>query len=146
MHKIVRLGTVEVWKNKQADVFAEIKIENGNLSIWGVEGPQRNGNCLGSCGQIEIHLKPEDVSLAPNWTRPLLENFLSVWRRWHLNDMRAECEHQRARGETWKTHPSAECPDCHYKLGHEWLREEIPPDVISFLESLPETDLTPAWV
>ncbi len=50
--------------------------------------------------------------------------------KWHLNDMHAECEHQRARGETWKTHPSAKCPDCGYKLGHAWLFVELPAHIV----------------
>jgi len=58
---------------------------------------------------------------------------------YHLNDLHAECEHQEARGETYKTHPSAVCPDCGYKLGSAWLRRELPVDVVAWAEGLPGT-------
>jgi hypothetical protein len=32
-----------------------------------------------------------------------LQRIVSVWRRWHLNGLRAGCEHQRAEG--WETRP-----------------------------------------
>lgn len=90
MKKVVRLGTVGF-----DDVFCKIEITNGNLSISGVEGPLKNGNCSGSCGQIMMHLKAESVKPAPGWNTALIQRFLEVWERWHLNDMRAGCEHQR---------------------------------------------------
>jgi len=146
MQKVVRLGTAKTYAGRAYSVFATVKMTDGKLSICGVEGPTRDGNCIGGCGQIVMHLKPEDLNPAPGWDRAKIGQFLQVWDRWHLNDMKAECEHQRARGETWTTHPLAECPDCRYILGSAWLREEVPTDVIEFLEGLPETDKTPAWV
>lgn len=56
--------------------------------------------------------------------------------KWHLNDMKAECVHQEARGETWILNPSAVCPDCGYKLGSAWLKRELPPEVIAWVETL----------
>lgn len=38
------------------------------------------------------------------------------------------------------------CPVCGYKYGSSWLKEEVPEDVIAFLESLPESKITPAWI
>ena len=58
--------------------------------------------------------------------------------KWHLNDMKAECVHQEARGETWTTNPSAVCPDCGHKLGSAWLKRELPPEVVTWFESLDE--------
>ncbi len=49
--------------------------------------------------------------------------------KWHLNDMKAECEHQEARGETWATHPNNECPDCGYRLGTSWKKRELPSEI-----------------
>jgi hypothetical protein len=49
---------------------------------------------------------------------------------YHLNGMHAECAHQRSRGETWQTHPSAKCAECGYVLGSAWLYEPLPDHVI----------------
>lgn len=38
------------------------------------------------------------------------------------------------------------CPTCGHKYGSSWEREDVPDDVLAFLQSLPETDKTPAWV
>ena len=54
-----------------------------------------------------------------------------LWDCWHLNDMRAECEHQRALGWTWATHPSEPCPECGYRLGSKWLYEPLPADFLA---------------
>ena len=76
-----------------------------------------------SCGQIREDLLTWFPEVAP-------------YLKWHLNDMHAECEHQEARGETWATHPSAECPDCGYVLGSAWKRRELPAEVIAWAQSL----------
>lgn len=67
---------------------------------------------------------------------PTFDSLYAIWKRWHLNGMRSACQHQRERGETYETHPSAECPDCGYKLGHAWLYEEIPADVLAQINAL----------
>jgi hypothetical protein len=41
---------------------------------------------------------------------------------------------------------SKPCPVCGYKYGTAWLFEEIPADVLQWLENLPDTKITPAWV
>lgn len=229
--KTVRLGTVDSYKG-QIDVFCRIRFEAGRLSISGVEGPLRNGNARGSCGQIEMSLGDgSGIAPAPGWSRKLTRKFLKTWRAWHLNDMRAGCEHQRAEGvgsrsltvktywinsTAWKLKRAAEaekvtaaqegraanltpaqvflvgkewfldrhtlpgsesplaglyelkkeekklsgwvyesehaegelmkkCPVCGYAYGSSWLKEDVPADVLEFLESLPDTDKTPAW-
>lgn len=38
------------------------------------------------------------------------------------------------------------CPICGYKYGTAWKLEDVPQDVIEWLESLPETKIKPAWV
>jgi hypothetical protein len=76
----------------------------GKLSITGVVGPRSNGDCWGSCGQISDTIRqainagefiPND---AQGWTVPDVLSFLDLWDRYHLNDMRPECDHQRAAG------------------------------------------------
>lgn len=239
LNKIVRPGVL----GSDGSVFARIEFNEGRLSVSGVVGPLSNGNARGSCGQIIMSFKEydgrgycslADITLAPNWTPDLLKAFFDIWDRWHLNDMRANCEHQK--GAEWDTskkielvsygftqaaydersnarylaavaaekgevaqlterqramvasdhwfktiysppdadsplsgcyevkkretktagwvrheeHPDGllgkPCAVCGYKYGTAWKREEVPASVIAFLQSLPETDVTPAWV
>ena len=131
-------------------VFIKIELTNdGRLSISGVEGPLKSGNCLGGCGQIDIHLKTEDPSkwiFTEGWDLQKMQKLLEIWDKWHLNDMRSACEHQRSRGETWQKNPSAVCPDCGYRLGSTWLKEEVPQEIIEWLFALPETTSDYAWI
>lgn len=239
--KIVRPGTVDVgYPVRAVDVFCKIEYsEDGRLSISGVEGPRANGDAWGGCGQIVMSLKAEDITPAPGWDRFSIGAFLTLWDRWHLNDMSPCCEHQRAagwydkagqkvklyhwrlddaaqkekdaaekaaqaallagevfapttrqhkaanreyevtthtpdapahytprtslyasmagpveeKGLGWlyeKEHPEGllcrPCPECGYKYGSEWKREEVPASVLETFRALPGTDKTPAWV
>ena len=55
----------------------------------------------------------------------------AVWKRWHLNDMHAGCEHQRAfEDEPYEKHKGEVCPICGYEYGTAWKREELPQSVI----------------
>jgi hypothetical protein len=155
MDKIVRLGSSKTHGGRWYSTFARIKItdkagKGPALSITGVEGPLSSGNALGGCGQIDMH-NPGIVRLAPGWDNSTLAKFWDVWHRWHLNDMRSGCEHQRAMGWTYEEHHNRatfkgeNCPICGYSIGSSWLYEPLPEDVVDFLASLPETDITPAW-
>lgn len=154
-------------------VFCKIEYKAGRLSITGVVGPMKGGDCRGSCGQI---VGAEIVEYMEGWTPALVQEFYAIWDAWHLNDMRAGCEHQRkmrweearinpadlpkstanrdARGilAMWvrpNEHPAGilgkRCPECGYKYGTSWLPEEIPAGVIAFLRALPESKLVPSW-
>lgn len=76
-----------------------------------------------ACGQIRAEL----LSFFPE-AKPYM--------KWHLNDMRAECVHQEARGETYKSHPDAACVDCGYKLGSGWKSRELPAEVVAWVVGL----------
>lgn len=70
---------------------------------------------------------------------------VAIWDRWHLNDMKAGCEHQEARyrvdpserpdyrndykGSTGDT-LSGPCAECGYRYGSAWLFEELPVDIL----------------
>lgn len=166
--KVVRLGTAKTHNSRAYSIYCEIEFKDGSLSITGVEGPLTSGNALGSCGQIDTHLRNEQklINLAPGWTRAKLQKFFEVWERWHLNDLKAGSPAQ----EEWlranpipeaeyrypKSHYDVACeklraaglnPDADgYSYGSAWKREEVPSDVIEFLRSLPNTDKQPAWV
>lgn len=243
--KIVRVGSSVVNYNgreRSADVFCEIEYRfDGRLSITGVEGPLRNGDSLGAFGQI-VTSDWNLVTYAPGWDAERVAEFRRIWERWHLNDMRAGCEHQRAnwpdpttkveivtykltsdtlqrlarikervmadlkkprgmwpRGEEqgaeavindserdllslpyettqapdadgpgsgcyevakretkaigWvkpSEHPQGllckACEECGYKYGSQWLREDVPAEVLSWLRALPDADVQPPWV
>lgn len=72
-------------------LFVTIKYTGGSLSVTGVEGPLSNGNCRGSCGQCGI---APDIAPDDGWTPEGIARLRDIWGRWHLNDMRAGCEHQ----------------------------------------------------
>lgn len=142
MDKIVRLGTNQTHGGRFYSIYARIQLADGRLSITGVEGPTPSGNALGGCGQIN----PVTVNKrAPQWTSTMLRTFNYVWGRWHLNDLQTACIHQRELGWTYQEYQGQHCPECDYAIGSAWVSEPLPKSVVHFLETLPETDKTPAW-
>lgn len=118
INKVVRLGTVEKFgrhgRKVKASIFCKIEFDGERLSIMGVVGPTSNGDAYGSCGQITIP-PAETIDLAPAWSPAMVDRFREVWDHWHLNNMRAGCEHQR-RVDTTRTVEVVT-----YKLTHEAL-------------------------
>lgn len=76
-------------------VFVRVEYSFGQLSIYGVEGPTRSGNAVGSCGQIDLTAIDK---LEKGWAQEMLRQLIAVWKRWNLNNFRAGCEHQREMG------------------------------------------------
>lgn len=139
------------------------------LSISGVIGPRHNGHAMGGAGRIDMEflhadetqndprysmddlIKPSEMHFQEGWNREKWLKLLDIWHRWHLNDMRAGCEHQRAMG--WKcndhhdkkTFKGEACPVCGYSIGSSWLTEELPPEVVEFLINLPESSAKYPW-
>ena len=112
--KVINPGRMEVYEgSNKARVFCKIEYIKGCLSITGVVGPTVGGNARGGCGQIIMEFKEydergyhtlQDIELASGWSRAMLKKFFDIWNQWHLNDMRAECIHQREMGWTYETH------------------------------------------
>lgn len=116
----------------------------------------RAGRDYESAGQILEELDTVD-RLTPGWSPADVESLRTIWQRWHLNDMRAACEHMPPAGELI-TEPDGfggrrvsttdnVCPVTGYKYGHAWLLEYVPTDVLAELvrlQSLPVGSL-PAW-
>jgi hypothetical protein len=115
--KVVRVGLVPVYPgtDRRANLFCKIEYSaEGRLSISGVIGPKPNGDAQGGCGQIDMEfahrnpadddrrhsepVRPEEITFSDDWSTGIWLHFLDVWHRWHLNDMRASCEHQRELG------------------------------------------------
>lgn len=63
----------------------------------------RNGRDTIHSGQMHDSLRADLVTREPGITDDWLTEILALWERWHLNDMRAGCEHQRA--EKWNERP-----------------------------------------
>lgn len=74
-------------------VFVITKWDGRRLSITGVEGPKGDGDTIGACGQVMLGHEHHTNRI------PEYDQLAEVWDRWHLNDMRPGCEHQRA--EKW---------------------------------------------
>lgn len=124
MEKIIRIGEIDFrkvirpgkanspWEKNKHDIFCKIEYKEKKLSISGVVGPLANGNAFGGCGQIDIEfehkdkkendnryeelIKPENFIFAKGWDKEKWYEFLHIWKVWHLNDMKAGCEHQEA--------------------------------------------------
>jgi hypothetical protein len=177
--KVIRVGTVETNRGKWGSVYAKVEFDdNGNLSISGVIAPLPSGNALGGAGQIDMGfahrnpedddlrtdnpIKPEEIRFAKGWDKEKWLDFLDVWKKYHLNDMKAGTPKQEEALRKWRAkHKIKEWVydesvkylksiglynDGGYRYGTGWLREEVPESAIAFLKSLPDTDKKPAWV
>jgi len=110
MEKIMRIGTVKTYDGRDASIFIKAEFENGKFSMSGVIGPLSNGDALGGCGQINMEfdhrnkkdnddryselITPDKITFADGWNAEKFYDLLDVWEKWHLNDMKAGCEHQ----------------------------------------------------
>ncbi len=56
------------------------------------------GQSLDTVRRVATHGTPSKA-----WPAARIRKLLSIWERWHLNDMRAGCKHQRA--WSWNTLP-----------------------------------------
>lgn len=83
-------GDILIGRNdRDGFVYVGVRIEQTD------HGPRVSisGHTADSAGQIRDALA--DITPAPGFTREDLAELARVWDRWHLSDMRAECEHQR---------------------------------------------------
>lgn len=137
--------------------FCKISFIYGSLSIVGVEGPTKGGECKGACGQIAMH-DWDITEFGKGWSSETITKFRGIWNMWHLNDMTPGTPRQM---DYLRTIPggipnySTACKileqadllvDDGYKYGSKWLREEVPEDVIEWLMALPDSPTKPAWV
>jgi hypothetical protein len=149
------------------NIWVTIDWDEKRLAITGVEGPLSNGDCKGSCGQIDI-----------SEVNPRLAE---IWKEWHLNDMQAGCDHQQAEGwdklpidptkplnaygkhfkgqtrDSWniltwvspKEHPKGlltkPCEVCGYKYGTQWLIKEVPEEILIELAAFSDEKAGYPW-
>ena len=86
--------TTLVGRTEYGPVYVTAKWDGRRLSLTGVEG-KRSGDAAGGCGQITNTLT-KLTRYAEGWDAARVAELATIWDKWHLNDMRAGCEHQRA--------------------------------------------------
>lgn len=132
MRKIIYPIQIQCLDGIYHDVNVSISFKESRLSIVGTSPAMS--------GQIKEYLEsldPKDYRLCPDWTEEMYRRLLDIWERWHLNDMRAGCSHQRAMGWNVDEHLGKPCPICGYKYGYCWIFEPVSDEVIGWLFSLP---------
>lgn len=166
--KVCCLGTVANHSGRAAryaKVFVTICFKNERLALSGVEGPQANGDCLGAAGQIVMH-EWQMHTYSSGWDLPQVERLRAIWKRWHLNDMRAGSPAQE---DYLRAHPirndadyyTTACqvladvgrnPDPNYMhngspyvYGAAWITERVPHDVLEWLAALPKAEIVSPW-
>lgn len=140
--KTFKIGTLDRY-----GVFIEVQLETKDkgvtLSIVG--HTQYRSNCDWQMGgQINDYLRENRhrINYAAGWYSLKLRNLLDIWDRWHLNDLRAECVHQRAIALYLHKTPhevfsiGEACPYCGYQYGHAWLYEPLPESVVEWFNKL----------
>lgn len=128
---------------------------NGNLTLSLVGSYKGPGGEEGG-GQIQDSLNDRiNEYIVPESD---IVHLVEVWNRWHLNSMRAGCEHQRkmmasmielgtvpdnffrvSMYESVVALPGfAKCPTCKdgYEYGSAWLHETLDPEAVEFLLDL----------
>lgn len=120
MEKIINPVMCEV-NGKRARGFAKIQFKDGRLSISGVIGPLRSGNCKGSCGQCVNEFREGEPT--DGWTKEMVQKFCDIWDEWHLNDVRPYCQHQKELG--WGALAGKKVTLYNYKLRREALDKKI---------------------
>lgn len=84
---------------------------------------------------------PKDSSL---WSEAVKELIAADWLQID------KVEIKTAGWVDYREHPEGllcrPCPVCGYKYGTAWLKRDLPAEVVTFLQSLPDTDVQPAWV
>lgn len=108
--KTVDIGSIVVDRRARR-VGVTVRWDGKRLAITGTVYPEE------AFGQIQDLLP----SVKPNRgvTRTEIDRLKEVWDRWHLNDMRAGCEHQRATFDL-----TEEVELVTYRLTSEGLREK----------------------
>jgi hypothetical protein len=100
-------GKVKGWHNRSGaemllPLWITVKWETKKsgkpcLSITGVHGPMNDGDAHGSSGQCDETLEELVNGPQENISEFLrdgkADRLLNIWRKYHLNDMNADCEH-----------------------------------------------------
>jgi hypothetical protein len=112
-----------------------VRLADGRLSMIADIGSGRRGGYEGGqCYDAILEYADKGkIEYTPEWDREKLHRLIAVWKRWHLNDMRAGCEHQRLAGGYEVGEP---CRTCGYGYGTAWLVEPLPQEIIDYVTGL----------
>lgn len=130
----------------------KITLENGCLTISG----SLYHPTIKAHGQIQDHIPIlQPYIFNKGWDTDKLNELIKIWNRWHLNNLRAGSPDQEAALRNTKItgdfypqalaylknlglHPDPNClvDGKPYSYGSRWLKEELPEEVIKYLESL----------
>lgn len=154
--KTLRIGTLpaadhQKWRGP-VDVLIKVTFKDGNLSVTGPGGQTiMDYRDYDSRGHRDI----ADITPADGWDYATIRRLFDVWQQYHLNNMQAGTPAQtaflRANPVPYcKDHYAATCAalanagllfvphgDGIYTYGTQWLRIDVPDDVLNFLKSLP---------
>lgn len=119
MKKIINPCICDAYEGT-ANGFVKIEYVDERLSISGVIGPTRNGNCKGSCGQCIDGISAGTPT--EGWTKEMLDKLCEIWKEWHLNYMRPYCEHQKELG--WGELARKEVTLYHFRLTREAMDKQ----------------------
>lgn len=70
-----------------------------------------------------------------------VKEIIKLWKRWHLNDMQPNCEHQESfncNGDNFKELAAEQTKKCpkKYRYGSKWLIEIVPQNEIDLLQKI----------
>ena len=124
MKKIINPCKCEVYhpngEKFPANAYVKIEYKDGRLSLSGVIGPKSNGDCYGACFQCNEEISQGKPTA--DWTQEMLEKLCDIWDKWHLNDTRPYCQHQKELG--WREQAKEEIILYHYCLTNEALSKQ----------------------
>lgn len=100
--------------------FVKIKYDDGKLSLCGVIAPMRNGDAKGFCGQCINEIRGGEP--IEGWTREMLDKLCDIWGKWHLNDMKPYCKHQKEAG--WDELAKKKVTLYNYRLNQETVSKQ----------------------
>lgn len=131
----IEIGRLDTGYKAKAIVTIKIEWDGKRLSISGDATRRGPGDRMDQAGQMVDSVETMDDLFIPASER---DELVAVWRRWHLNDMRAGCEHQRQAewdkqlidptkpSRTYGRHFSGQKQDSWNLLG--WVRPDEHPD------------------
>ena len=137
MKKIIELGKIDYNQSGRKDCLVDIEIklkdtpEGKVFTAFGRIWNPKKTDCYSSGQNLD---EIEELFTSSN---KQLHRIVEIWKKYHMNDFHAGCEHQRDyENEPYEKHAGAVCPICHYEYGTGWHFEKIPNNTIKEIEDI----------